>query len=686
MESLTEQDPRSIGGFEVRARIGKGGFGQVYLGLSPAGRAVAIKVLLTEVQEDRGFLRRFRLEVAAARRVNGLYTAQVVAAGLNERRPWIATVFVPGPPLDRVVAANGPLPEIALWRLLIGLVEALQEIHGCGLVHRDLKPANVLLATDGPRVIDFGISKSVYGTAMTSSGVVIGTPSFMAPEQADGRAVGPDADVFSLGCVLAYAATGRQPFGRGTAPSVLYRVVHEDPELDGIPLQLRAVIERCLAKAPEARPTLAELAKIGRRSPAAVWSQSSLAFWPPPLGALIREYQSQLDDVQDTQVPSATDLSLVGSGPHAAAPSTRSEGGYSQAGYQGTDNEDGYDYPGGYGQPNGSGAPGQRRGRRWLPWTSAAVVVAVLAAIAVAAIMLNSGGGASVPQVRGETQPEAMAQLDAAGLKPSVTPETNSQVKSGLVIGTSPAAGSAMRKGQTVTVDLSTGPATAVVPSVEHLTWSKARGQLAAKGLTAVEHTEASKVVKAGEVISVSPAAGTSVSEPGHVTVYVSTGMPVSPPTANPDIILSSVQGSQGTTAQTQLQNLGFTNVSLVSDPQSTLPSGEVDHMAPAQGTYPPGQHVVLYVSEGWVQVPNVVGKTQDEAIATLKQDGFAWEWSVTADPSGSPAPGQVYSEDPVASSVQPKNTTILIFVQPQATPAPSSTPTPANTPPDESN
>ena len=500
MESLTADDPRSIGGYELRARLGKGGFGQVYLGLSPAGRAVAIKVLRAEMREDREFLRRFRLEVAAARRVNGLYTAHVVAAGLNDRRPWVATAFVSGPPLNQVVAANGPLPELALWRLLVGLVEALQAIHACGLVHRDLTPANVLLATDGPRVIDFGISKSVYGTAITSPGAVIGTPSFMAPEQAGGKAVGPDTDVFSLGCVLAYAATGKPPFGHDSAPSVLYRVVHADPALDGIPLRLRAVIERCLAKEPEARPTLTELAKIGRGSPAATWSQSSLAFWPPPLGQLIREYQSQIDDVQEADVqetpePSAAPLSPTGSAPRTATIFTRPEGGYPQAGYQHEHGDGGYDHPGGGGDPE------RRRGRHWLPWVSASVAVVVLAAVAVATIMLNRGGDASVPKVSGEPQAQAVSQITNAGFKPHVMPQSNSQVRSGLVIGTDPAGGSAPGKGRAVAVYVSTGPAgpaVTTVPRVSGMPWSEAEKQIKAAGFKLVEHAKASAVCEGG--------------------------------------------------------------------------------------------------------------------------------------------------------------------------------------------
>ena len=265
MKPLAADDPRVIGEYRLRAQLGAGGMGRVYLGLSPAGRAVAIKVVHPDLASDADFLRRFGQEVAAARAVSGIYTAPVVASGLNERPPWLATAFVPGPPLDQVVAENGPLPEQALWPLLAGLVEALQAIHACGVVHRDLKPANVLLATDGPRVIDFGIARATDGTSLTAAGVVFGTPGYMSPEQAEGRGAGPASDVFALGCVVAYAAAGIGPFGTGTAAAILYRVVHAHPVLDGVPPRLRPVIAACLAKDPAARPVAARAVRHDRR-------------------------------------------------------------------------------------------------------------------------------------------------------------------------------------------------------------------------------------------------------------------------------------------------------------------------------------------------------------------------------------------------------------------------------------
>jgi serine/threonine protein kinase len=294
MKALAADDPQVIGEYRLQARLGAGGMGRVYLGLSPGGRAVAIKVVNPDLASDPEFLHRFQQEVAAARAVSGIYTAPVVASGLDERPPWLATAFVPGPSLDEVVAEHGPLPEAALWPLLAGLVEALQAIHDCGVVHRDLKPANVLLATDGPRVIDFGISRAAGRTALTAAGMVFGTVGYMAPEQAEGLPAGPASDVFALGCVIAYAATGAGPFGAGTAAAVLYRVVHVEPVLDGVPQRLQGVISACLTKDPAARPRLRALSAAIANSPDAA-GPSTVAFWPPSIAALIGAYQADLE-------------------------------------------------------------------------------------------------------------------------------------------------------------------------------------------------------------------------------------------------------------------------------------------------------------------------------------------------------------------------------------------------------
>jgi protein kinase-like protein len=323
MKALAADDPRVMGEYRLRSVLGQGGMGRVYLGLSPAGRAVAIKVVHPDLARDTEFLARFRQEVAAARAVSGIYTAPVVASGLDEIPPWLATAFVPGPSLDQVVTEHGPLPEPALWPLLAGLVEALQAIHACGVVHRDLKPANVLLAADGPRVIDFGISRAADGTALTAAGVVFGTPGYMSPEQAEGTPAGPASDVFALGCVMAYAAGGAGPFGTGTAAAVLYRVVHAEAALNGMPPRLREVVSGCLAKDPAARPTPNALSALIAGRDAGT-GPSAVTFWPRSVGSLIGAYQARLEQEtagrpgDGTLVHPPTTLSHPG--PGAAAP------------------------------------------------------------------------------------------------------------------------------------------------------------------------------------------------------------------------------------------------------------------------------------------------------------------------------------------------------------------------------
>ncbi|WP_143065888.1 serine/threonine-protein kinase, partial [Streptomyces sp. CC53] len=258
-QPLEEDDPRSVAGYRLAARLGAGGMGKVYLSYTPGGRPVAIKVIRPDFAQDAEFRRRFAREVQAAQRVQGLYTAPVIDADTDAREPWLATAYVPGPSLAEAVHKHGPLPVDTVLLLVAGIAEALQVIHGAGIVHRDLKPGNVLLASDGPRVIDFGIARAADATSLTSSGVTIGTPSFMAPEQAAGSTVTAATDVFALGQVAVFAAMASPAFGEGTSHGVLYRIVHEEPRLDGLPEQLRELVTRCLAKAPEDRPSVAEV-------------------------------------------------------------------------------------------------------------------------------------------------------------------------------------------------------------------------------------------------------------------------------------------------------------------------------------------------------------------------------------------------------------------------------------------
>ncbi|GHF91398.1 protein kinase domain-containing protein [Streptomyces griseosporeus] len=258
MQALRATDPRRIGPYEVLGRLGAGGMGEVYLAASRSGPRVAVKVVRAEHAEDRTFRARFRHEVRAAQTVGGTgtYTARVVDADTEAERPWMATEFVDGPNLRDAVLDGGPLPSDAVRALAGALGEALAAIHAKGMVHRDLKPSNILLAQDGPRVIDFGIVRALEATSLTRTGTVVGSVGYVSPEQIrNGGAVGPPSDVFSLGAVLAYASAGREPFGEGQDSVVLLRILTRDYDLTGVPDGIRALVEACFAEDPHKRPT-----------------------------------------------------------------------------------------------------------------------------------------------------------------------------------------------------------------------------------------------------------------------------------------------------------------------------------------------------------------------------------------------------------------------------------------------
>ena len=276
---LQPSDPRLIGPYRLIGRLGAGGMGRVFLGVSAVGRPVAVKIIHAELAADPEFRARFSVEVAAARKVSGLFTALVADADVDAPVPWLATAYVNGPSLSEAVRDRGPLSAASLLALAAGLAKSLSAIHAAGVVHGDLKPSNVLLALDGPRVIDFGISQAAEAAPLDRSGLVVGTPSFMSPEQAAGQAVGSRSDVFSLGAVLAFAATGRRPFGSGQAAAVLERVVRGAPDLRGAPPEALPLIERCLAKDPAGRPAAAGL--LGEVTAA----QAALAPRRPEAGA-----------------------------------------------------------------------------------------------------------------------------------------------------------------------------------------------------------------------------------------------------------------------------------------------------------------------------------------------------------------------------------------------------------------
>ncbi|MEU6380045.1 serine/threonine-protein kinase [Streptomyces sp. NPDC046909] len=304
MQTLQPDDPRELGSYRMLRLLGAGGMGRVYLARSPGGRTVAVKVVRPDLAADADFRGRFRHEVEIAKAVSGRYTAPVVDADPEAALPWLATSYVLGPDLTDVVGAHGALPERTVRALAAGLAAALQEIHAAGLIHRDLKPSNVLLAADGPRVIDFGIARAVDGNRMTQTGVVVGSPGFMPPEQALGKDVGPAGDIFSLGAVLAFAATGRGAFGDGAVShaALLYQVVHGEPDLTDVPPSLLGLIRACLQKDPAQRPAPAEI--VAALAPQGV--EGVLRDWlPSAVASTIATHAAGILDLEAPEAPEA---------------------------------------------------------------------------------------------------------------------------------------------------------------------------------------------------------------------------------------------------------------------------------------------------------------------------------------------------------------------------------------------
>ncbi|GGX27673.1 protein kinase [Streptomyces malachitofuscus] len=259
MMRLRREDPRVVGSFRLHRRLGAGGMGVVYLGSDKKGQRVALKVIRPDLAEDQEFRSRFAREVSAARRIRGGCTARLVAADLEADRPWFATQYVPGPSLHDKVAGEGPLGAADVAAVGAALSEGLVAVHEAGVVHRDLKPSNILLSPKGPRIIDFGIAWATGASTLTHVGTAVGSPGFLAPEQVRGAAVTPATDVFSLGATLAYASMGDSPFGHGSSEVMLYRVVHEEAQLHGVPDALAPLVRACLAKDPEERPSTLQL-------------------------------------------------------------------------------------------------------------------------------------------------------------------------------------------------------------------------------------------------------------------------------------------------------------------------------------------------------------------------------------------------------------------------------------------
>ncbi|MGW6455326.1 bifunctional serine/threonine-protein kinase/ABC transporter substrate-binding protein [Streptomyces sp. NPDC055078] len=320
-------DPSSIAGYRLIGRLGAGGMGVVYLGRTDAGELAAVKVTRADRTDEADFRARFRREVEAARRVSSPWAAPVTGADPDAPEPWLATAFVPGPSVAEAVAAHGPLPVRSVRILGVAIARALAAVHEAGLIHRDVKPGNVLLAVDGPRLIDFGIARTTDDTAITSTDMVVGTPGFLAPEQAEARGaeIGPPSDIFALGCLLAYAVSGRLPFGRGAVDALLYRTVHDEPDLSGIEGGLAELLTACLAKDPRLRPTAGEVAeRLAEDAP-----HSGADWLPADVVRIIAERSARmlaLPDIEPTSLgqppeaaPSRRKFLLAGGGAVLAA-------------------------------------------------------------------------------------------------------------------------------------------------------------------------------------------------------------------------------------------------------------------------------------------------------------------------------------------------------------------------------
>jgi serine/threonine protein kinase len=403
---LDQSDPAEIAGYVLRARLGSGGMGSVYLSFTRGGRPVAIKAIRKEFADVPEFRRRFRQEVTVAQRVQGMYTAPVLDADPDAAIPWLATAYIAGPSLHQAVSEYGPFPMFSVHRLLGGVAEGLASVHGAGLVHRDLKPANVLLAEDGPRVIDFGIAHAAgEASVITGTGVMIGTPAFMAPEQVTGRPVSAATDVYALGHLAAYAATGHTIYGAGHHAALVYRIANEAPNLDDCPEDLRPLLARCLAKSPEDRPGLGEVLEFAQQKLSGQTSGLVGSSWlPAPVASNLSAYDSSI-------APSAPSAGVSGPGYTQAAvlaqpaspegPATIAPPGYPP-------NGGGTVPPGGYIARPG-GPPVQRRRGILRPAVLVPVAAAALLAVVIGAYAVGSSGKNSTPPVATGTHTAAPA-------------------------------------------------------------------------------------------------------------------------------------------------------------------------------------------------------------------------------------------------------------------------------------
>jgi serine/threonine protein kinase len=394
VQPLRRWDPEQIGPYSIVGKLGAGAMGQVFLARSTAGRLVAVKTIKVELAEEPGFRARFAREVAAASRVSGVFTAAVIEADPDADLPWVATAYVPAPSLSMLVKTAGPLPVAAVRWLAAGCAEALQSIHGAGLLHRDVKPSNVLVAPDGPRVIDFGIARAAERVQLTATRGASGTPAYMAPEQArDSTQASPASDVFSLGATLVYAATGHAPYEGETVMDILVRLATEPPDLAGLPAELADLVAPCLRRVPRDRPT--DAAILGRLGPFATPGGPGHSYLPDAAMAVIADYQNAplvpaRPDYDDGWEEESAGSATAGSGVSAVGDDATSSG--SQTALPG------FHSLGGHGARHGHATRRTRRRRRKpdaepSPRPPARVLLPMWARVTAAVILLGGGIG-----------------------------------------------------------------------------------------------------------------------------------------------------------------------------------------------------------------------------------------------------------------------------------------------------
>jgi hypothetical protein len=618
--------------------------GHVYLGRSAGGRLVAVKIIRPELAGEPSFRARFAREVVAARNVSGMFTALVIDADVQGPVPWLATAYVPGPSLAEAVGNHGPLPVASVLTLAAGLAEGLQGIHAAGVVHRDLKPSNVLLADDGPRVIDFGISRAIEASMLTQSGTVMGSPGFMSPEQAEGSAVSTSSDVFSLGAVLAFAATGEGPFGPGPTPALLYRVVHCEPDTAHVPAEIRPLLERCLAKDPALRPTTGDLlAELGAGQLAADWLPAPITevfqrYVPPPpssppaaagfggppgwtdsddatvgfdavladapVGAEAPVGAGGLAESAGFAEPAglAEPLGLAGAGLVGAA-AAAPDGPAQPADQAGPGEPAG---PGKHEGPAPSGAgkgrpPRSTRGR--MAW--AALVAVLIAGSAAGGVALRTALGHQQISTASSTPPTAGAASSSASSPTAgpTSPKAADAPKNDP--GTQAPANSAQAPPSADQVQPSTSPdspdsptspasnppaspATAAVPNVVGSTLSAATSALKARGFSSISSITGCYGGTAGDVVKQNPGPG--------VQAAFTSAIQLSVQASNCDTV-PNVVGMTQADATSALQAAGFTDVSAEDGCYGSTSPGDVVTQTPAAGTsYAGDQQVTINI------------------------------------------------------------------------------------------